>query len=134
MLERQYRIVRIEPDDSRHLLATCADQEAADEMLAPLVAQNSDRRYDIEIYAPKRQGPVGWLTSRRRRWRWIAAALAIAYPLSLGPLALIYDLFGNPVWLDRAAEVVYFPLFWVTDYFGVTIFRWYLHLWRDLAG
>lgn len=93
-----------------------------------LEARNPGSRYAVETCAPKRQGPIGWLMSRRRRWLWIAAALLIGYPLSIGPVILLWGLLGRPGWFEDPAALFYRPVLWMGEF--VPVVEWYTDLWN----
>lgn len=58
---------------------------------------------------------------------WLLGAL-ILYPLSIGPMILLFDAIHAP---DKILDTIYAPLKYLYDHFdwAKSFFNFYLHLW-----
>lgn len=63
------------------------------------------------------------------RWAWIAISLSlIGYPLSIGPVLLVAEIFDLESSAEAALEIVYFPIIWLYDTIPLVeaFYDWYL--------
>jgi hypothetical protein len=69
-------------------------------------------------------------------WATVAVvAVLVAYPLSIGPVSLIYYQFGRPHWLYSFEWYVYGPLLWTVEHgpawYG-KLFDAYVNWWAPM--
>ncbi len=69
---------------------------------------------------------------QRRRRRWLVASAAVVtlvgYPLSVGPLTVVYDSGFCPPFLHRLLEAYFVPLEWayMNSEWVAVFYNWYL--------